>query len=81
MFTLSESHMSIHTWPEHGSCAIDFYNCGETSGDNCKKLRNHLTNILGEKNVTSDLCIPRGQTTLLTINNDEDKCEIYKNVK
>jgi len=26
--TLSESHCSIHTWPEKGYCAIDLYGCG-----------------------------------------------------
>ena len=26
---LEESHLSIHTWPEHGYVAVDFYTCGE----------------------------------------------------
>lgn len=26
---LSESHMSIHTWPEKNYCAIDVFMCGE----------------------------------------------------
>lgn len=25
---LSESHISVHTWPEHGYCAIDVFMCG-----------------------------------------------------
>ena len=25
---IEESHLSIHTWPEHGYCAVDFYTCG-----------------------------------------------------
>jgi S-adenosylmethionine decarboxylase len=25
---LSESHISIHTWPENGSAAIDVFTCG-----------------------------------------------------
>ena len=25
---LSESHISIHTWPEDNSCAVDVYTCG-----------------------------------------------------
>jgi S-adenosylmethionine decarboxylase len=25
---LAESHMSIHTWPEYGYAAVDFYTCG-----------------------------------------------------
>ena len=26
---LAESHMSIHTWPEHGYAAIDVFMCGD----------------------------------------------------
>lgn len=26
---ISESHISIHTWPEYGYGALDFYTCGE----------------------------------------------------
>lgn len=26
---LSESHASIHTYPEHGTCFIDLFTCGE----------------------------------------------------
>ncbi|HEY2474617.1 MAG TPA: adenosylmethionine decarboxylase [Candidatus Cybelea sp.] len=26
---LAESHLSIHTWPELGYAAMDFYTCGE----------------------------------------------------
>ena len=26
---LAESHLSIHTWPETGYAAMDFYTCGE----------------------------------------------------
>ncbi len=26
---IAESHMSIHTWPEFGYAAVDFYTCGD----------------------------------------------------
>ncbi|MGH7708211.1 MAG: adenosylmethionine decarboxylase [Vulcanimicrobiaceae bacterium] len=26
---IQESHMSIHTWPESGYAAVDFYTCGD----------------------------------------------------
>jgi S-adenosylmethionine decarboxylase len=25
---ISESHFSIHTWPEYGYCALDIFPCG-----------------------------------------------------
>ena len=28
---LAESHISIHTWPEHGYAAVDVFTCGETA--------------------------------------------------
>ena len=28
---LAESHLSIHTWPEHGIATVDVYTCGEPS--------------------------------------------------
>lgn len=29
VLVLQESHLSIHTWPEVGYAAMDFYTCGE----------------------------------------------------
>jgi S-adenosylmethionine decarboxylase proenzyme len=29
LLLLSESHLSVHTWPEHGYCAMDFFTCGD----------------------------------------------------
>ena len=26
---IEESHLSIHTWPEHGYASVDFFTCGE----------------------------------------------------
>ena len=26
---LAESHLSIHTWPEHGYAAVDVFTCGD----------------------------------------------------
>jgi S-adenosylmethionine decarboxylase proenzyme len=27
---IAESHLAIHTWPEHGYAAVDLFTCGET---------------------------------------------------
>ncbi len=29
LLVISESHFSIHTWPEAGYAAVDFYTCGQ----------------------------------------------------
>lgn len=29
MIIISESHLSIHTWPEYGYAAVDIFTCGE----------------------------------------------------
>ena len=28
---VEESHLSIHTWPEHGYAAVDFFTCGDAN--------------------------------------------------
>jgi S-adenosylmethionine decarboxylase len=28
---IAESHLSIHTWPETGYAALDFYTCGDST--------------------------------------------------
>ena len=30
VLVVAESHLSIHTWPEQGYAAVDFYTCGDT---------------------------------------------------
>jgi S-adenosylmethionine decarboxylase len=30
VYLLSESHASIHTYPEHGTCFVDLFTCGDT---------------------------------------------------
>jgi S-adenosylmethionine decarboxylase len=32
---LSESHISIHTWPERGYAALDVFMCGDTEPNRC----------------------------------------------
>ena len=27
---IAESHLTVHTWPEHGYAAVDVFTCGET---------------------------------------------------
>lgn len=30
---LAESHISIHTWPEHNYCAVDIFMCGKCDAE------------------------------------------------
>ena len=46
---LAESHLSIHTWPEKGYAAMDFYTCGDHTDPwlACE----HAAQALGAKSV------------------------------
>ena len=35
---VEESHLSIHTWPEYGYAAVDFFTCGECEPDKAHDL-------------------------------------------
>jgi len=45
---LAESHISIHTWPEHGLAAVDIFVCGAHASaeaaltEICNALRGHV---------------------------------------
>ena len=45
--TLRESHLAIHTWPEHGFAAADFFTCG--AGVDPWKAHAVLKRVLGSK--------------------------------
>lgn len=47
VFVLSESHLSIHTWPERGYAAVDMYTCGTSDPATACKY------IVQELNATS----------------------------
>lgn len=36
--TLAESHIAIHTWPEHGYFAADLFFCGQGSPDKAAEV-------------------------------------------
>lgn len=44
MLLLAESHISIHTWPEHNAYCIDCFTCGQS---NTRELLDRLVELLG----------------------------------
>ncbi len=48
---ISESHLAIHTWPEHGYAALDIFTCGQTIDPwiPC----HYLNDILRARNMTA----------------------------
>lgn len=45
---IAESHISIHTWPEHGYAAVDVFTCGDDVDP--EKAARLITEMLGAKN-------------------------------
>jgi len=46
---ITESHVTIHTWPEHGYAAVDIFSCSPKLDH--AAIRNHLKQALGAKRV------------------------------
>lgn len=47
---ITESHVTIHTWPEHGYAAVDIFSCSEKLDH--KTIRAHLQTALSARRVT-----------------------------
>lgn len=45
---IAESHLSLHTWPEHGYAAVDIFTCGDTV--RTQRAADLLIEKLGSKN-------------------------------
>lgn len=70
VLVLAESHLSIHTYPEHGFCAIDCYTCG-TEVDPEKAYR-HLISLLKPKK-TYERALIRGTSDIIDLEEKELK--------
>jgi S-adenosylmethionine decarboxylase proenzyme len=56
---IEESHLSIHTWPEYGYAAVDFYTCGDCLPDLAhREIRDGL-----QAEEAEVMSIDRGQDT------------------
>lgn len=57
--TLAESHLTIHTWPEHGTALIDLFTCG-VSSDLQQLLPKVVAAYGGKLSESTYSIIPRG---------------------
>ncbi len=46
---LSESHLAVHTWPEHGFAAVDLFTCGARL--EAARIADHFKSALGAERV------------------------------
>ncbi len=46
---IAESHIAVHTWPEHGYAAVDIFTCGEKT--NPWKVYEYLVSVFKPKSV------------------------------
>jgi len=53
---ISESHLTIHSFPEHGYASIDVYTCGDLDPNTAA---NHITEALGATS-SEVIEVPRG---------------------
>ncbi len=51
VFLLSESHASIHTYPEHHACFVDMFTCGTTC--RVEEFDRHMRQYLQSKQVSA----------------------------
>ncbi len=54
---ISESHLTIHTWPEYGYASLDLYTCGNQIDSH--KALNYIRNKIGAQH-TSTVELRRG---------------------
>lgn len=59
---IAESHLAIHTWPEHGYAAVDLFTCGATLRPD--EGLHHLAVMLGSRR-QARRTLPRGESALL----------------
>ena len=50
---LAESHISIHTWPEHGLATVDVYTCGDPT--KAYRAMDYIINTLEPKRVDKQI--------------------------
>jgi len=79
---LDYGHLTIHTWPEYQSCAIDFYLGGPNiSFTLIREMEEKLCDNLGWECCTSTLSLVRGGPSKILVNDTDNIGEILKQIK
>lgn len=60
VYLLSESHASLHTYPEHGACFVDLFTCGDSCS--AEKFDEALRNYLQPKRVNARFYLRNEET-------------------
>lgn len=60
VYLLSESHASLHTYPEHAACFVDLFTCGDICSS--EKFDTALRNYLQPKRVNAHLYLRNEET-------------------
>lgn len=66
VYLLSESHASIHTYPEHGACFVDLFTCGDSCSS--EKFDKALRSYLKPQTVDAKLFVRSAQTAEVPLN-------------
>jgi S-adenosylmethionine decarboxylase proenzyme len=70
---IAESHISIHTWPEHGLVSVDYFSCSDDV--NINAAINHIKEKLEGRNIKS-FEVKRGEMS--AIKNDIKENQNYE---
>ena len=72
---LAESHISVHTWPEHGYAAVDIFTCGEATEP--ERACEFLIDRLGAEQ-HSIRVLPRGDAPSIPRTDREHRSDHYQ---
>ncbi|MCP4602953.1 MAG: adenosylmethionine decarboxylase [Proteobacteria bacterium] len=75
VIVIEESHLSIHTWPEYGYAAVDFFTCGECLPERAHEvLKNGLSAANSEKMLIKRGLLP-GPPSLEIVDHQTENAE------
>ena len=82
LYSIDHGHLTIHTWPESQSCAIDFYHYQheEKSWYEIHKMEEYLCDALGWDNVSSTLLLVRNKVSRIQTKDCPKPSSEYKHI-